>query len=69
MIESTPTTNNYFEDNDISKIKVPTHIGGSYSTDIHTSESLRASEEIRHQDKWQITSHFHLAARLVETDL
>jgi len=57
MIESTSTTNEYFEDKhvDFSKIKVPAYIAGSYSTDVHTLGSLRAFEEIPHKDKWQVT--------------
>ncbi|KAJ4350602.1 hypothetical protein N0V95_004606 [Ascochyta clinopodiicola] len=54
MIESTLTTNDYFEDKrvDFSKIKVPAYIGGSYSSELHTLGSLRAFEEIPHQNKW-----------------
>ncbi|EMD85394.1 hypothetical protein COCC4DRAFT_153175 [Bipolaris maydis ATCC 48331] len=53
-IESTITTNDYLEDKrvDFSKIKVPTYIGASYSSDLHTIGSLRAFEEIPHKDKW-----------------
>ncbi|KAL2843742.1 Alpha/Beta hydrolase protein [Aspergillus pseudoustus] len=56
MVESTNTTNDYFEDKraDFSKIQVPAYIGASYSSDIHTVGSLRAFEEIPHESKWLV---------------
>ena len=37
---------------DMTKIKVPAYIGASYSSPIHGIGSLRAFEEIPHQNKW-----------------
>ncbi|KAF7672005.1 alpha beta-hydrolase [Alternaria burnsii] len=39
---------------DMTKIKVPAYIGASYSSPIHGIGSLRAFEEIPHQNKWLI---------------
>lgn len=54
MVNSTATTNDYFEDKraKISNIKVPAYIGASYSSNIHTIGSLRGFEEIKHSNKW-----------------
>ncbi|CAN9420564.1 unnamed protein product [Alternaria alternata] len=41
---------------DMTKIKVPAYIGASYSSPIHGIGSLRAFEEIPHQNKW-LTLH------------
>jgi predicted acyl esterase len=53
---------------DMTKIKVPAYIGASYSSPIHGIGSLRAFEEIPHQNKWcAISSSFLLYMRVVET--
>ncbi|KAJ4305129.1 hypothetical protein N0V90_000659 [Kalmusia sp. IMI 367209] len=54
MVKSTTTSSDYLEDKraDFSKVKVPAYIGASYSSDIHSIGSLRAFEEIPHQNKW-----------------
>ncbi|KAM0551721.1 hypothetical protein ACHAPJ_008288 [Fusarium lateritium] len=38
----------------IDKIRIPSYIGASYSTTLHTTGSLRAFEEIDHEKKWLV---------------
>jgi predicted acyl esterase len=60
----------YLEDKrvDMTKIKVPTYIGASYSSPIHTIGSLRAFEEIPHQNKWYAT-FFSRTSMYVKTNM
>jgi putative CocE/NonD family hydrolase len=54
MIRTCTTVNDYLQDKraDFSNIKVPAYIGASYSSDIHGIGSLRAFEEMKHNNKW-----------------
>ncbi|KAL0940498.1 x-pro dipeptidyl-peptidase c-terminal non-catalytic domain-containing protein [Colletotrichum truncatum] len=56
MVKSFDTTNDYLEDKrvDFSKVQVPAYIGASYSSDLHGVGSLRAFEEIPHDNKWLV---------------
>ncbi|KXJ86383.1 Alpha/Beta hydrolase protein [Microdochium bolleyi] len=56
MFKRYPKMNAYWKDKraDMSKIKVPAYIGGSYSTNIHTLGAFRGFEEIPHDKKWLV---------------
>ncbi|GES60197.1 hypothetical protein ATEIFO6365_0002052900 [Aspergillus terreus] len=56
MVDPYTVTNDYLEDKRayFSKIQVPAYIGASYSSDIHGVGSLRALEEIPHENKWLV---------------
>lgn len=56
MVDPYTVTNDYLEDKraDFSKIQVPAYIGASYSSNIHGVGSLRAFEEIPHENKWSL---------------
>ncbi|KAJ1325493.1 hypothetical protein MN608_08686 [Microdochium nivale] len=54
MLAKYPLYNGYWADKraDMSKIRVPAYILASYSTGLHTRGSMRAYEEIPHENKW-----------------
>lgn len=54
MVHTVSPVSDYFKDKrvNMTKIKVPTYIGASYSSTLHTIGSLRAFEEISHNNKW-----------------
>ncbi|KAL3439741.1 hypothetical protein BJX65DRAFT_315458 [Aspergillus insuetus] len=56
MVISSNKTNDYIEDKraDFLKLKVSAYIGASYSSDLHAVGSLRAFEEIQHDNKWLV---------------
>jgi predicted acyl esterase len=58
MNKLNPNSNDYWEDKraDMSKIKIPVYILGSYSTSLHTLGAVRGFEEISHQEKWYDSS-------------
>ncbi|KAF4967725.1 hypothetical protein FSARC_4786 [Fusarium sarcochroum] len=55
-LQTISESNEYVEDKRarIDKINIPSYIGASYSTNLHTIGSLRAFEEIGHEKKWLV---------------
>jgi uncharacterized protein len=54
MLEKYPLMNEYWSDKRAraDRIKCPAYVVASYSTCLHTPGTLRAFEDIQHDNKW-----------------
>lgn len=54
MMEKYPYMNEYWADKraDMSRIEVPSFVGATYASPLHTVGSLRGYQEIPHDKKW-----------------